>query len=92
MNCFKQTKRQIEKIKTHEIKDIIKKILGNHCYFCHQPLTKKGIVIHHLSYEGKKYTDFKTQLEYHEYLLKKVKSGDSNLVMAHSKCHRNNLN
>ncbi len=92
MKCFKQTKKQLEKIETNEIKDDIKQVLGQKCYFCQKPLTKKGIVVHHLSYDDKKYSDFKTQLEYHKYLLKQVKSNKSNLVMAHSKCHRENLN
>ena len=93
MDCFfKQTLRQKEKVETHKIKDEIRDILGNNCYFCGKPLTKKGIVIHHLQYNGKRYSDFNNQLDYHKYLESRVKSHKKHLVMAHTKCHRNNLN
>ena len=93
MDCFfEQTLRQKEKIKTHEIKDKIVKVLGDTCYFCGKPLTKKGIVIHHLKYNGKRYSDFNNQLDYHEYLKDRVENHKNDLVMAHTKCHRENFN
>lgn len=73
-----------------ELRRSVAHMYDKKCYICEKPIKKaKRFLYHHKWYEptDKTYKNFKTQLAYHKYVIKRVKAQPSQFLLLCNGCH-----